>query len=59
MGTTIWAALADAYPDFKRDEWNIDHQNGTTTTLYNVTEPDVPVYVIEISNGTFYVALEE
>jgi hypothetical protein len=55
----MWAALADAYPDFKRDEWNIDHQNGTTTTLYNVTEPDVPVHVIEISNGTFYVALEE
>ena len=59
MGTTIWAALADAYPDFKRDEWSIDSTEGSMTTLFNVTEPDVPVHVLEVSDGVFYVALEE
>ena len=59
MGTTIWAALADAYANFKRDEWRIDSTEGSMTTIFNVTEPDVPVYVIEVSDGVFYVALEE
>ena len=59
MGTTIWAALADAYPDFKREEWSIISTEGKTTTLNNITEPEVPVHVREVSDGVYYVALEE
>lgn len=59
MGTTLWSALADAYPNFKRDEWTLVKTEGTTSTLSNVHEPDISVYVLELSNGVFYVALSE
>lgn len=59
MGTTIWSALADAYANFKRDEWTVVETDGKTTVLYNVHEPETPVHVMKVSDGVYYVALEE
>ena len=59
MGSTIWEALADTYPNFKREDWTLDHETDQGAVVSYTLEPVTTLYISRSLTVLYTVILEE